>query len=44
MRAKPERVVFLLFHLDPVVDEIGNENVAAEKKRMVLLQGSDCAA
>lgn len=30
MRAQPEGVVFLLFHLDPIGDEVGIEDVAFE--------------
>ena len=44
MRTQPERVVFLLLHLDPVVDEVGVEDVAAEQELMICFQRVDCAA
>ncbi len=44
MRAEPQGVVFLLLHLDPVVDEVSIENVAPKEKRVVGFQGRDRSA
>ena len=44
MRAKPQRVVFLLLHLDPVGDEVGVEDVAAQQEGVIGLQRRDRAA
>src|SRR5437868_348663 len=37
MRPKPQRVVILLLHVNPVCDEIGVEDVAPEKEGMIIL-------
>ena len=44
MRPEPERVVFLLLHLDPVIDEVGIENIAAEEKGVIVFQRGDRSA
>ena len=44
MRAKSQRVVFFLFHLDPVGDEVGVEDVAAEQELVIGLERFDRAA
>ena len=44
MRTEPEGVVFLLFHLDPVGDEVGVEDVAFEQKRVIGFERLDRAA
>jgi hypothetical protein len=35
MRTEPQRIVFLLFHLDPIGDEIGIEDITSEQKRVI---------
>ena len=37
MGAKTQGVVFFLFHIDPVGDEVFVEDVAAQKERMIGL-------
>ena len=44
MRTQPQRVVFLLFHLDPVRDEVGVEDIASEQEGVIGLQRFDRAA
>jgi hypothetical protein len=44
VRAETQGVVFLLFHLDPVRDEVGVKDVAFEEEIVVLAQGLDRAA
>lgn len=44
MGAETERVVFLLFHIDPVCDEVFVEDVAAQQEGMIGLERFDCAA
>ena len=44
MRAKPQRIVFLLFHLDPVVDEVGVKDVAAKQEGVIGFQRCDRSA
>ncbi len=44
MRTKTQRVVFLLFHLQPVRDKVGVEDVALEKERVVGFQRFNGAA
>ena len=44
MRAEPQGVVFFLFHVDPVRDEVGVEDVAAQKEGMIGLKRFDRAA
>src|SRR4029453_6915917 len=44
MRAKAQCVVFLLFHVDPVGDEVFVEDVAAQQEGMIGLERFDCAA
>src|SRR5260370_11419921 len=39
-----QRVVFLLFHVDPVGDEAFVEDVAAQQEGMIGLERFDCAA
>ena len=41
MRTQSKRVVFLLFHLDPVVDEVGVKDVAAKQEGVVGFQRCD---
>jgi hypothetical protein len=43
MRTQPQRVVFFLFHVDPVGDEVGVEDVAAEEEGMIGLERFDRA-
>ncbi len=42
--AQPERVVFFLFHVDPVGDEVFVKDVAAQQEGMIGLEGFDRAA
>jgi hypothetical protein len=44
MGAQTQRVVFFLFHVDPVGDEVFVEDVAAQQEGMIGLQRFDCAA
>src|ERR1700730_17468834 len=44
MRSQAKGVVFFLFHVDPVRDEVGVEVVAAEQKGMIGLERFDRAA
>src|SRR5438067_9134732 len=44
MGAKAQCVVFLLFHVDPVSDEVLVEDVAAQQEGMIGLERFDCAA
>ena len=44
MRPQPESVVFFLFHVDPVGDEVGVEDVAAKEEGMIGLERFDRAA
>ncbi len=44
MRPQPQRVVFFLFYVDPVGDEVGVEDVAAKEEGMVCLERFDRAA
>ena len=44
MWAETERVVFLLLHVDPVGDEVGVEDVAAQEEGMISLERFDRAA
>ena len=44
VRAKPQRVIFFLFHVDPVGDEVFVEDVAAQQEGMIGLERFDCAA
>ena len=44
MRSQAQRVVFLLFHVDPVGDEIFVEDVAAQQEGVIGLERFDCAA
>ena len=43
MRSQTQRVVFLLFHVDPVGDEVFVEDVAAQQEGMIRLERFDCA-
>mgnify|MGYP001794179827 CR=1 FL=1 len=38
MRTKTESVVFLLLHLDPVLDEVGIEDITFEQEGVVRTQ------
>ena len=42
--AKTQCVVFFLFHVDPVGDEVFVEDVAAQQEGMIGLERFDCAA
>ena len=44
MRAESQRIVFLLFHLGPIGDEIGIEDITPEQKRVISLQRGDRSA
>src|SRR6266487_2404847 len=44
MWAQPKRVVFFLFHVDPVGDEVFVEDVAAQQEGMIGLERFDRAA
>src|SRR5213080_2472472 len=44
MWAETERVVFLLLHVDPVGDEVGVEDVAAQEEGMISLERFDRSA
>ena len=41
MRSQTQRVVFLLFNVDPVGDEVGVEDVAAQEEGMIGLERFD---
>ena len=42
--SQTERVVILLFHVDPIGDEVGVKDVALEQEGMIGLEGFDRAA
>ena len=44
MRSQTQRVVFFLFHVDPVGDEAFVEHIAAQQEGMIGLERLDCAA
>src|SRR5256885_4719168 len=44
MGSQSKRVVFFLFHVHPVGDEVFVEDVAAQQERMIGLKRFDCAA
>ena len=43
MRSQSQGVVFFLFHVDPVGDEVGVKDVTAEEERMIGLERFDRA-
>ena len=43
MRAKTKGIVFFLFHLQPVRDEVGVEDIAFEKERVIAFERGDRA-
>src|SRR5258708_2895950 len=44
MRTETESIVFLLLHLDPVLDEVDVEDVAFQQERMICVQCGYSAA
>ena len=44
MRSQSQGVVFFLFHVDLVGDEVGVKDVTAEEERMIGLERFDGAA
>ena len=44
VRPQTQGVVFFLFHVHPVCDEVFVEDVAAQQERMIGLERFDCAA
>lgn len=44
MRAEAELIILLLFHFEPVHDEVGIKDVALEEEAVILLQGRNSAS